>query len=77
MQILLDFLSIKELSAPNSRVQLLLINLHVSVSELNLKERDEEGNLFPEMSGYGESKLLNAMNVKELARRLQGICNVS
>lgn len=46
--------------------------LYFSPSELDLKERGETGNLFPNIQGYNESKVMNAMNVKELARRLQG-----
>ncbi len=46
--------------------------LYCSVNQLNLKERDEHGNLLPEIGGYGESKVMNAMNVSELARQLKG-----
>ncbi len=40
--------------------------------ELDLKPKDEHGNLFPNMQGYYDSKLLNVLHAKYLARILQG-----
>ncbi len=40
--------------------------------DLGMRVKDMYGNILPDWKGYDDSKLLNVMHARELARRLEG-----